>query len=119
MKCCFSGIKELPPKISPYFSRGKLCNLRVVSITLLSIGLAALIASVVATALLVSNACGLIFASIGAVSAAGALIILMVESKIQENNLKKALLALYKDQNKLIKMALLHNSPRTQIRNSM
>lgn len=88
MKCCIFKVKELPQKISSYLPQGKLYNRRFVAITLLSIGLAALIVSVVTTALLVSNTCALIFASMGAVSAAGALILLTVTSRIKENDLR-------------------------------
>ncbi|MBN9376993.1 MAG: hypothetical protein BGO14_02340 [Chlamydiales bacterium 38-26] len=103
MKCCIFKVKELPQKISSYIPRGKLCNRRVVAITLFSIGLAALIVSVVTTALLVSNTCALIFASMGAVSAAGALIILMVKSRIEENDLQNELLSLNQKLKSLIK----------------
>lgn len=98
MKCCFSKIKELPQKFSPFIKIGKWDTRKVVCVTLYCISVAAAIASVLAIALLTSKVSAFIFGSITLVSAFGALL-----SKSPDKDLNKELLSLNQRLKSLIK----------------
>lgn len=98
MKCCFSKIKELPQKISPFKKVGKWDTRKVVCVTLYCISVTAAIAGVLAVALLTSKVSAFIFGSITIVSAFGALL-----SKSPDKDLNKELLSLNQKLKSLIK----------------